>query len=247
MLHRPAAIAAAIAVTALTAGSAALAQSPAPTGGAAFGDGGGLNVSEGALVHRVARIRGQLPSAADAPVRIERQDPDSGDWETVAHGEADGDGSFTVRWRPDKPGRFALRAVPDTSGATAAASTAAETGTATIYKRTRATWYGLFGHRTACGVRLTRSTMGVAHKTLPCGTKIAVYLDGHTIEVPVIDRGPYAKGVALDLTWAAAQAIGMEGTDHVGWTPLDDRSAGTAGNGSSGAGASSGGGSAAAR
>jgi rare lipoprotein A (peptidoglycan hydrolase) len=62
--------------------------------------------------------------------------------------------------------------------------------------------------------------MGVAHKTLPCGTMVAVYLDGRTLEVPVIDRGPYAKGVALDLTWAAAQAIGMEGTDRVGWTTL---------------------------
>jgi rare lipoprotein A len=78
----------------------------------------------------------------------------------------------------------------------------------------------MFGRKTACGVRLTRSTMGVAHKTLPCGTMVAVYLDGRTIEVPVIDRGPYAKGVAIDLTWAAAQAIGMEGTDRVGWTPL---------------------------
>jgi rare lipoprotein A (peptidoglycan hydrolase) len=54
---------------------------------------------------------------------------------------------------------------------------------------------------------------------------VAVELEGREIEVPVIDRGPYAKGVALDLTWAAAQALGMPGTDHVGWTALTDSTA----------------------
>jgi hypothetical protein len=219
MFHRPVAIAAAIAVTALTAGSVALAQTPAPTGGAAFGDADGLRVTAGAMVGKVARISGELPAAAGATVRVERQDAD-GDWEAIGRGPVDGTGAFTVTWTADEPGRFPLRAVPDTTNATTAASSDAPTGTATIYRPTRATWYGMFGRKTACGVRLTRSTMGVAHKTLPCGTMVAVYLDGRTIEVPVIDRGPYAKGVAIDLTWAAAQAIGMEGTDRVGWTPL---------------------------
>jgi hypothetical protein len=219
MLHRPVAIVAAIAVTALTAGSAALAQTPAPTGGAAFGDADGLRVTPGAMVGKIAKISGELPAAAGSTVRVERQDAD-GDWEPVGRGPADDTGAFTVTWTADAPGRFPLRAVPDTTSATTAAASDPPTGTATIYKPTRATWYGMFGRKTACGVRLTRSTMGVAHKTLPCGTMVAVYLDGRTVEVPVIDRGPYAKGVALDLTWAAAQAIGMEGTDRVGWTPL---------------------------
>jgi rare lipoprotein A (peptidoglycan hydrolase) len=219
MLLRPVAIAAAIAVTALTAGSVALAQTPAPTGGAAFGDADGLRVTAGALVGKVAKVSGELPAAAGATVRVERQDA-AGDWEAIGRGPVDASGAFTVTWTADEPGRFPLRAVPDTTNATTAASTDAPTGTATIYKPTRATWYGMFGRKTACGVRLTRTTMGVAHKTLPCGTMVAVYLDGRTIEVPVLDRGPYAKGVALDLTWAAAQAIGMEGTDRVGWTTL---------------------------
>lgn len=219
MFHRSLAIAAAIAVTALTAGSAALAQTPAPTGGAAFGDTSGLTVTPGALVGDDVSISGTLSSAAGSVVRVERQDPRTGDWEAIGRGRADASGSFSIDWTADANGRWALRAVPDAT-ATAASATDTPTGVATIYKRTRATWYGMFGRTTACGVRLTRTTMGVAHKTLPCGTMVAVYLDGHTIEVPVIDRGPYAKGVALDLTWAAAQAIGMEGTDRVGWTPL---------------------------
>lgn len=222
MPHRPVAIFAAIAVTALTAGSAALAQVPAPTGGAAFGGTGALSVTPGAMVGDDVTIRGKLASAAGGAVRVERQDP-AGDWEAIGRGRADQTGAFTVNWTADATGRYALRAVPDTTGATAAAADA-QAGAATIYKPTRATWYGMFGRTTACGVRLTRTTMGVAHKTLPCGTMVAVYLDGRTVEVPVIDRGPYAKGVALDLTWAAAQAIGMEGTDRVGWTPLSEPS-----------------------
>lgn len=218
MLHRPVAIAAAIAVTALTACSAALAQAPAPTGGATFGDEAGLTVTPGAQVGDTVKISGTLPSAAGGAVRVERQDSD-GTWEPLGRGRADQSGAFTVTWTADTTGRYALRAVPDAT-ATAASTSQMPTGSATIYKPTRATWYGMFGRTTACGVRLTRTTMGVAHKTLPCGTLVAVYLDGRTIDVPVIDRGPYAKGVALDLTWAAAQAIGMEGTDRVGWTPL---------------------------
>jgi rare lipoprotein A (peptidoglycan hydrolase) len=184
------------------------------------------------MVGDVVKIRGTLASAAGGPVRVERQDPDTGDWEEIASGRADSTGDFTVTWTADANGRWSLRAVPDTAATTASASTAVSssdtpTGVATIYRPTRATWYGMFGRTTACGVRLTRTTMGVAHKTLPCGTMVAVYLDGRTVEVPVIDRGPYAKGVALDLTWAAAQALGMEGTDHVGWTRLDTPSAPT--------------------
>jgi hypothetical protein len=221
MSPRPFAIAAAIAVTALTGGSVALAQTPAPaTGGATFGA-AGLTVTPGALVGKPTTITGKLAAAAGGNVRVERQDPATGEWEPVGRGQADATGAFSVAWTPDANGRWPLRAVPDATTATAATAPDAPTGVATIYKPTRATWYGLFGHRTACGVKLTRTTMGVAHKTLPCGTMVSVYLDGRSIEVPVIDRGPYAKGVALDLTWAAAQALGMEGTDHVGWTPLD--------------------------
>jgi hypothetical protein len=220
MFHRPVAIAAAIAVTVLTAGSVALAQTPAPTGGAAFDTADGLTVTPGALIGKVVKISGELPGAAGRAVRVERQDAD-GTWEAIGRASADDSGAFTVTWTADASGRYPLRAVPDVANATLAASSSdGLTGTATIYRRTRATWYGMFGRKTACGVRLTRTTMGLAHKTLPCGTRVAVYLDGRTIEVPVIDRGPYAKGVAIDLTWAAAQAIGMEGTDRVGWTPL---------------------------
>jgi len=55
------------------------------------------------------------------------------------------------------------------------------------------TWYGngLYGHRTACGLRLTRTLVGVASRTLKCGTKVKFRWHHTTIVVPVVDRGPY--------------------------------------------------------
>jgi hypothetical protein len=56
------------------------------------------------------------------------------------------------------------------------------------------TWYGpgFYGKRTACGQRYTRTIIGVAHKTLPCGTLIQFRWGGITAYARVIDRGPYA-------------------------------------------------------
>jgi hypothetical protein len=56
------------------------------------------------------------------------------------------------------------------------------------------TWYGpgFYGRRTACGQRYSRTIIGVAHKTLPCGTLIEFRWGGITAVARVIDRGPYA-------------------------------------------------------
>jgi rare lipoprotein A len=90
------------------------------------------------------------------------------------------------------------------------------------YKPVTATWYGpgLYGNRLACGGRLTHSTLGVAHKRLPCGTKVALRYRGRTIVVPVVDRGPYSRGVSYDLTAATARKLGMTETSRVGAAPL---------------------------
>jgi hypothetical protein len=80
-----------------------------------------------------------------------------------------------------------------------------------LMRSAKATWYGpgLYGNRTACGKRLRPRTLGVAHKSLPCGTPVTFYRSGHFVTVPVIDRGPFRRGVAWDLTAAAARSIGM--------------------------------------
>jgi hypothetical protein len=63
-----------------------------------------------------------------------------------------------------------------------------------------ATWYGpgLYGNHTACGQTLLPGTVGVAHKTLPCGTTIKFAYHGHYLVTRVIDRGPYTEGNAFD-------------------------------------------------
>jgi rare lipoprotein A len=90
----------------------------------------------------------------------------------------------------------------------------------TLVKQMRkdvATWYGpgFWGNRTACGTKLTRKTLGVAHKNLPCGTKVTIGYRGRFVRTRVIDRGPYAHGASWDLTQAAARKIRMKATSAV--------------------------------
>ncbi len=75
--------------------------------------------------------------------------------------------------------------------------------------RVRSTWYGpgLWGHRTACGVRLAARTIGIAHRKLPCGTRVTVAYRGHWQRARVIDRGPYRKGYGMDLTRKLAKRL----------------------------------------
>lgn len=83
-------------------------------------------------------------------------------------------------------------------------------GGATRYSRT-VTWYGpgWYGRRTACGQKLTSTLMGTAHKTLPCGTVVRFRYRGRQATARVVDRGPYARGVEFDLTWAVARKLGV--------------------------------------
>jgi rare lipoprotein A (peptidoglycan hydrolase) len=72
-----------------------------------------------------------------------------------------------------------------------------------------ATWFGpgFYGQRTACGQTMSPVIVGVANRTLPCGTLVLVNYKGHQLTVPVIDRGPYAHNATWDLTWGAASAL----------------------------------------
>ena len=69
------------------------------------------------------------------------------------------------------------------------------------------TWYGpgFYNHRTACGQRYTRTIIGFASRTLPCGTLVQFRWHGMTAIAPVIDRGPYASA-AYVFDWSAALA-----------------------------------------
>ena len=141
-------------------------------------------------------------------------------WVPVATTTAQSGGSFAATWRPSHSGQMTLRAT--ITGAQALSATAAPSVSVTVYRRSTATLYGpgFYGHRTACGQRLRRWTVGVANRTLPCGTPIQIYYKGLVITVPVIDRGPYAHGVNWDLTMATGRALGMLGTAVIGATAV---------------------------
>src|SRR5207302_8770295 len=81
-----------------------------------------------------------------------------------------------------------------------------------------ATWFGpgFYGQKTACGQTLTPAVVGVAHRTLPCGTLVKVRYKHQTLTIPVLDRGPYSRiGAEWDLTAGAAQALGITETVRI--------------------------------
>ncbi len=81
---------------------------------------------------------------------------------------------------------------------------ASATRRVTVYRPAAASYYGpgLYGGALACGGTLEPGTLGVANKTLPCGTKVKLRYRGHSVTVPVVDRGPYVGGRDFDLTEA---------------------------------------------
>ena len=86
-------------------------------------------------------------------------------------------------------------------------------GRVNVYRWAHASWYGpgLYGNRLGCGGTLTYGKVGVAHKTLPCGSNLMLRHRGRTLRVRVIDRGPYVGGREYDLTEATARKLRFRG------------------------------------
>jgi rare lipoprotein A (peptidoglycan hydrolase) len=111
-------------------------------------------------------------------------------------------------------------AISDTGGTSGASSSpASKTPMPRIHTTGIATWFGpgFYGQKTACGQTLTPEVVGVANRTLPCGTLVRISYKGHTLTVPVLDRGPYSRiGADWDLTAGAATALDISETVRVG-------------------------------
>ena len=104
-----------------------------------------------------------------------------------------------------------------TSGSATSGGAAATPGPSG--KPTVATWYGpgFYGHTTACGQKLTPKLVGLASRTLACGTLVRISYGGHLLTAPVLDRGPYGhSGAAWDLTSGAARALEIKETVRIG-------------------------------
>lgn len=91
--------------------------------------------------------------------------------------------------------------------------------------RQTASWYGpgFFGNQTACGQTFRRDTKGVAHRTLPCGTKLVIAYGGRFARTRVIDRGPFVKRRYerdWDLSQALASKLHFDGVDRIRTAPI---------------------------
>ncbi len=87
----------------------------------------------------------------------------------------------------------------------------------TLYESGIASTYGegdgFEGNLTACGQVFHTRVVQIAHKSLPCGTRVRVEdtNTGHTVDAQVTDRGPYVPGRVVDLSWGAFQQLDPTG------------------------------------
>ena len=206
---------------ALLALAPAAAYATEPTGGLEAGS--SLITATPTLVGETMEFAGTLSGSRHAIVEIQLRGA-GGTWQRVASARADASGSFSAQWPATQTGAFTARAV-NAGSASTAQTTATPTAPATVYRAAGATWYDLSGRVGACGVRLRKPTIGLAHRTLPCGTRVEVTYGGRTLTVPVIDRGPFVRGVSYDLTRAAADRLGFisAGRVRLGVLPQTER------------------------
>jgi rare lipoprotein A (peptidoglycan hydrolase) len=117
-----------------------------------------------------------------------------------------------VRWRPRGLGVYRVRAYGLHDGRVRASISPARRVTA--YRAAAASYYGpgLYGGALACGGTLQPGTLGVANKTLPCGSKVRLRYRGRSVTVPVVDRGPYVAGRDFDLTAATRARLRFPST-----------------------------------
>jgi rare lipoprotein A (peptidoglycan hydrolase) len=121
-------------------------------------------------------------------------------------------------------GSICMLGAPALAGASAGGSAAPTTSTGStatptpaVHPTGIATWFGpgFYGKQTACGQILTPGVVGVANRTLPCGTLVKVTYMSHSLTVPVLDRGPYSHSADWDLTAGAAEALGISETVRI--------------------------------
>jgi rare lipoprotein A len=132
-------------------------------------------------------------------------------WKPIDRDRTGADGRYKLRERLRRTGSTKVRV--RVAGGPGVAPGKRVIGRLNVYRYAYASWYGpgLYGNALACGGSLGGGTLGVAHKTLPCGTKVTLKRGKRSVRVPVVDRGPFVGGREYDLTAATAQRLGFHG------------------------------------
>lgn len=159
-----------------------------------------------ATVRGTVRAGGRLAAGLSTALQVRH----GGGWSTIARDRTSRGGRFSLADRRTQAGSASVRL--RVSGARVRARVRS-LGRLEVYRTAYASWYGpgLYGNRLGCGGTLSAGTLGVAHKSLPCGTQVTFRKGGRSVRVRVIDRGPYVGGREYDLTAATAQRLGFRG------------------------------------
>lgn len=163
-----------------------------------------LTARRNVMANHVVTFQGSVSPAGSREVAIEV----GGDTINVRTAE---DGGFKTPWRASHPGVYGARAsVVGEAGPSDAARV-------NVYRPAAASYYGpgLYGGALACGGVLSPGKIGVANKTLPCGTHLTLRYRHRTVRVQVIDRGPYSGNREFDLTAATRAKLGFPSTGTV--------------------------------
>jgi rare lipoprotein A len=168
-----------------------------------------VRVKRHVVVGDRVKISGRVrPASAGRPVEIKLPGGDEGT-------RTRSGGRFKESWKPRSTGNGKVRAVA--RGDRLAAGSRSRARKVTVYRPASASWYGpgFYGNRTACGQTLTPSTLGVANKAMPCGTKLTLRYGNRSVRVKVIDRGPFAGDREFDLTGATKKRLNFGSTGTV--------------------------------
>jgi rare lipoprotein A len=136
-------------------------------------------------------------------VKVVVDGPSGGRLRTTTNGR----GVFRARWGLHSTGIYEIRAYGIHDRRVSGSASVARR--VTVYRPAAASYYGpgLYGGALACGGTLQPGTLGVAHKWLPCGTRVRLRYRGRSVTVPVVDRGPYVGGRDFDLTEATKERL----------------------------------------
>jgi rare lipoprotein A len=161
---------------------------------------------------RTAVVRGRLrPWRAGRTVRLEILTGRR--WRVVDRDRTDSGGRYALAYKPTSSGSRYARVT--FAGDAANGRALRRIGKVSSYRPALASRYDMYGGALACGGSLGYNALVVAHKTLPCGTKVRIRYRGHSVTATVRDRGPYSGGREFDLAGAVARRLGFNGVGTI--------------------------------